>query len=148
MKTSVLPENFTRCMSAEDRKKFGKGAMTCEDALKKQEARSEKELQEWVANLLRLKGIEAIRSRMDRNTSNNVGCPDFLFSINVNRTDGAFVLTLPYSCAWEVKLPGKKLSEEQIKMHQRMTTPPNAWRWSMITCLDDAIRELREMGIE
>lgn len=151
---TILPESYLKCMSEEDRKKLGKGGRTWEESLARGEARSEKELQDWIGNLLRLKGIEAIRSRMDRKTSNNVGCPDFLFCIRSAEPEklagfeGELITVwVDRCCAWEVKLPGKKLGEEQERMQKRMTRLPNVWRWSLITSVDDALRELRGMGI-
>ncbi len=65
MKATVLPESFLRCMKEEDRKSLGKAGLTASEANAKCSRRSEKELQKHIVNLLRLRGIEPIVSRMD-----------------------------------------------------------------------------------
>ena len=110
---------------------------TCLDS--KFEIKLERELQDQIANLLSLKGIVAIRSRMDRKTSNQVGTPDFLFSVEHG------LRSVP--CAWECKLPGKKLSPEQQKMAVEMLAPPNAWVYKVITSVDEALMELKRLGL-
>lgn len=141
MKT-VLPNHITRLVSPEDRKKLG--LETAEETLAKGEAKSEKALQRQIVNLLRLKGIEPIVSRMDRPTSNNAGTPDILFSLH------------SVACAWEVKVPKfplnsqyafSQLSEQQIAMREKLISLPSCWRWRLITSVEMALAELKEMGL-
>src|ERR1043165_8946289 len=117
-KATVLPNNYLKCLSAKDRKALGKAGLTAEEAIAAYEAKSERELQRQIVSLLRLKGIEPIVSRMDKRTSNNIGTPDILFAVigSYRASDTA--------CAWEVKLPGRDLSEDQERMKIRMTEPP------------------------
>ena len=149
---SQLNDRILKLMRPEDRKLFGKAGMTQEEAIKKAQIKSERDLQNQIENYLRLKGIEPIRSRMDKATTNNVGTPDFLFAVGArlyhdpHKFDPVVV-----ACAWEVKLPkemgGKDMSDEQRKMAARLVTRPNAWRWALITKLDEAIEELRSLGM-
>jgi hypothetical protein len=157
-KIEQLNDRILRMMRTEDRKLFGKAGMTSEEAIRKAEIRSERDLQRQIENLLRLKGIEPIRSRMDKATSNNVGTPDFLFAITakdfnfVQETEehgeGRIDFEKTVACAWEVKLPGRNLESEQKTMQQAMTTHPNAWTHHVIHSVDDALFWLRSMGIE
>ncbi len=52
------------------------------------------------------------------------------------------------ACAWEVKHGTGELSKEQLQMSIRLQSAPNHWRWREIRSVDQAIAELREMGIE
>jgi len=97
----------------------------------KLEIKTEKELQNQIDGLLRLRHIVAIRSRMDKETSNNLGTPDFLFAIRGR------------AIAWEIKLPGKKLTEEQRKMMLRLTS--NGWSCYVVHSVDVAIELLANL---
>ena len=98
-------------------------------------------LQSKIAKLLDSLGIVYIRSRTDKRTTNAPGTPDFIFSV-WDRS-----LAVRASCVWEAKLPKKKLKPEQEKMRARMTTRPNAWRYAVITSIDEAEAELKAMGL-
>lgn len=97
-------------------------------------------LQSQIAKLLDSLGIVYIRSRTDKRSTNNPGTPDFIFAVTVHTHE-------EFSCAWEIKLPKGKLRPEQEKMRERMTTRPNAWRFAVITSVDDAICELKAIGL-
>lgn len=130
-------------MSVADRKSLGKAGRTQAEANEKCEYRSEKELQKQILNLLRLRGIEVIVSRMDRKISNNVGTPDFLFSV-LGRDNYRHCL---YSCAIEVKLKKGVLSTAQMNMHAKMITPPNAWTYRVIHSVDEMRMFLEGLGL-
>jgi hypothetical protein len=136
---NTLPEKVLRLLSPADRKSLGRGIMTADEAVAKAHAKSERELQNQIDNLLRLKGIVAIRSRMDKKTSTNVGTPDFLFAIDVQKVEVPIAL--------EAKLGNERLSEEQSKMRTDMETPPNAWHYHVVRSVDDALAVLRRYGI-
>jgi hypothetical protein len=146
----VLPEKYLRLMSAEGRRKHGQ--KTASEVLEQGEAKSEKMLQKQIVGLLRLKGVQVNVSRMDKRKTDTVGWPDITFSVaifeRVYDTNGE-----PYEacsqtpCAWEVKMPQGKLSQEQEVMKSRLTTPPNSWRYRVIRSVDQAIAELKEMGV-
>ncbi len=135
MNPSALPPSFLKCLSAADRKSLGKAGMTPEECLSKQEAKTERQLQTQIVNLLRLKGIEPCWHRTDKRSAATVGWPDLTFSIQ------------PGATLWEIKLPTGKLSKEQEQMHIRLSTPPNCWRVRVIRSVDMALAELKEMGI-
>lgn len=137
MKSNLLPPNILKCLSTSDRRSLGKAGMTPEEALSKQVVKSERELQKHIVALLRFKGIEPNVSRMDKRTTHRVGWPDVVFCASTFAT---------FACAWEVKLHGY-LSREQEQMAIRLQTPPNAWKWRVIRSVDEAIKELKEMGL-
>jgi hypothetical protein len=92
----------------------------------KAEIRSEKQLQEQIVGFLERNNTVVIRSRMDRKTSTNVGTPDLLFAVKLRPV------------AFEVKLPGKKPTEEQRNMMLRMTG--NGWACFIIHSYDEAVQ--------
>jgi len=84
---------------------------------------------------LRQRGIEPIRSRMDRRTTIKVGAPDFMFAFH------------GHPIAIEVKMPGEKLSPDQERMKAVMTDPWNGWRWFTVFGIDDLRAILRSRGL-
>lgn len=110
------------------------------------EATSERELQKQIVEILRLKGIVANVSRMDKRKTDKVGWPDITFAVWNNKFDeygGSF----RYPCAWEIKFGKGKLSPEQTALSNRMSTSPNAWNYRIIRSVDEAIFELGAMGL-
>lgn len=101
-------------------------------------ATSERQLQQQIVQLLRLHGIEPLVPAFGKKTRIAVGWPDITFC--VNQSFGA--------CAWEVKLGTGVLSTEQTQMAVRLMSPPNGWRYAVIRSVDDAIKILKELGIE
>ncbi len=61
---------------------------------------------------------------MDRATSNNKGCPDFLFAINGR------------AVALEAKLPGKQPTEDQRRVMAGLAA--DGWRVAVVRSLDEA----------
>lgn len=133
---SVLPPNILRCLRPEDRKGLGKAGLLPEEALAKMEIKGERDLQKQIVGLLRIKGIEPIVSAFGKKTTNNVGTPDIIFAAEL------------YACAWEVKIPGGKRSIEQEQMAVRLSTPPNGWRYLVVTSFDQALAELHSIGVQ
>lgn len=119
-------------MSPEDRQPLGKAAMTNEDAQASLAARKEKQLQENIAALLRLRNIWFMRQRMDRRTTGTLGAPDFLFSVNGE------------ACAFEVKLPSAHLTDEQFACHIAMRT--NGWIVFVVHSEAEAIQQLEAIS--
>lgn len=105
------------------------GQVLLEPKPTKEEAKSEKQLQDQITAYLERHGTVVIRSRMDRKTSNNLGTPDLLFAIRMR------------AVAMEVKLPGKKLTEEQHNMMLRMTG--NGWACFTVHSYDQAVEVIR-----
>jgi len=91
----------------------------------KEQAKSEKELQDQIAGHFEIAGTVVVRSRMDKKTSVAVGIPDLLFALK-----GAPV-------AMEVKLPGEKLTKEQEKMMANMKK--NGWLCHVVYSYDQAV---------
>lgn len=147
---TVLPDNILRCMTPEARKALGQ--KTAEEVLAQGEAKSEKELQRSIVALLRLKGIEVNVSRMDKRKTDAVGWPDLTFAVDAKWevTWGSVTRCCSgiLACAWEIKMPQGRLTPEQEAMATSLSRPPNHWRHRVIRSVDEAIAELREMGIE
>lgn len=148
--STVLPEKILRLLSPEDRASLGKAGLTAEEALAKADVKNERTLQGLIVNLLRLKGIEVCWHRTDKKSAATIGWPDITFSVATY----AAVPTQPYdlatitACAWEVKHGPGGLSDDQKKMALRLQSPPNFWRWREIRSVDQALAELKEMGIQ
>lgn len=128
---TFLPSNIVKCLSKADKAKLGKAGLTVDEAISKAEAKSEKELQANIHQMLTRRGIYVIRSRMDKKTSNQTGCPDIIFT-----AEGK-----PY--AWEVKLPKKRPTIEQEAALKQMAG--NGWNCSVITSYEQALLILNEL---
>ncbi len=137
----VVPEAWLKCMSPEDRKAMGKAGMTAEEAIAKFTAKNERQLQSQIVNLLRLKGIEVCWHRTDKKSAATVGWPDLTFAV-------LWTGFGTIACAWEIKMPDGKLSEEQTKTAIRMQRGVNNWTYRVIRSVDEALKELRAMGIK
>lgn len=124
----VIPENIRRRMRPEDRQAIGKPAMTNADAQAKIDGKRERELQENIAALLRQRNIWFARQRMDKRATSSLGQPDFLFSVNGK------------ACAFEVKLPSGKLSDDQMRAIIAMNN--NGWRVYVIHSEQEALQQL------
>jgi hypothetical protein len=142
---SDLSDKQRRLIPLEQRKSLGREAETFADAAVRAVARSEKELQRQIVNLLKLKGIEVNVSRMDKRKTDRVGWPDLTFSITGDLRGWEWGSE---SCAWEVKLPGENLTAEQEAMREKLTTSPNGWDYCIIHSVDEAIKVLKDMGID
>lgn len=126
-----LPDSVLRRVSPADRKAASLPAPMAEVVAKataKSDVKREKELQEQIANWLRLHGITAIRSRMDRATSNNCGTPDFLFAVR------------GHAVALEAKLPGCHPTEDQRRVMAGLER--DGWRVAVVRSLDEARQRL------
>ena len=145
--TYPLPDHIVRLIDKADRTKMG--LKTLEEQMGENDFKSEKELHRGIENLLRLRNIVFFHSRTDKRTTRPVGEPDFLFSvIIVADSDKTHQqrLSWPISCAWEIKLPGKRLDPEQEKMFASMTARPNSWCCRVIHSVQEALDELRKLG--
>lgn len=119
-------------MSPEDRKSLGKAGRTFNECQESASAKSEKELQEQIASYLRQHDIFYNVNRMDRPTSCIVGWPDLTFAV-----DGQAV-------AWEVKMPGKKRTPEQLEAMAKLIR--DGWEYRLITSVAEAAAHLKEMN--
>lgn len=100
----------------------------------KEEAKSEKELQEQIVGFLERNNTVVIRSRTDKKTSTNVGTPDLLFAIKGR------------AIAFEVKLPTKKTTKEQRDMMEKMTA--NGWLCFVIYSYDKAVETANKLFLQ
>lgn len=125
----LFPPKVLRLLSAADRRSLGAAGLTPEETLLAGRVRVEKDLQNLTESYFNLRGIVAIRSRMDKATRTPVGTPDFLLALRGR------------AVALEAKLPGEELSDDQETMKARMTADPNGWHWITYSSLDE-IKEL------
>lgn len=153
---AILPDAFLRCLDPAERKKLGTGQLSAEEALSKSQAKNERQLQVQIVNLLRLKGIEPLWHRTDKRSAATIGWPDITFSVRGWRTisegedgESSYITRTPFisGCAWEVKFDKGQLSKEQQQMHVRLSTSPNGWRIRVIRSVDEALSELKELGL-
>jgi len=106
MKNTILPENFLKLISPEDRASLGPAGMTAAEASAKAERTNERKLQGQIASYLGLHQIPYFWTRTDKRTTALPGTPDFICCI-----DGKFV-------AFEVKTHEGKATPEQVLMMQ------------------------------
>lgn len=114
MRREDITDNILRRIRPADRAALGPQVQTAEEATARFVARSEKHLQEEIANLLRLRGIWFDQDAMCKRRTGTKGTPDFLLVVN------------GYPLALETKFGNGKLSPDQksaIKQMQR-----NGWR--------------------
>lgn len=90
--------------------------------------KNERQLQEMIANYLRLHDIWFCRSRMDRRTTTAVGTADFLLAYH----------GMPV--ALEAKMPGAKQTPEQVTTMEAMRH--NGWCYYVVHSLVEAIAAL------
>ena len=127
---SLLPDHVLQKMTPEDRKRLGKAGMTMREALEKAVAKSERDLQEQIANWLRLHEIAFYRAAMHKKTTGTVGWPDFTFAVKGR------------ACALEVKFGTHKPEPAQWECMAAMTK--NGWRCRVVRSLEEVIAAIRE----
>lgn len=84
-------------------------SLTTFEKLKEELDEDERKLQEHIAQYLRMRKIPFFRQRMDKRTTGTLGWPDF-----------SFVLPGGKACFFECKVAGRKLTEEQEQVRQRL----------------------------
>lgn len=140
----ILPESFLRCLSKEDRASLGKAGLTAEEAAARAEIKNHGHFQKLIYNLLRLKGIEPLTAPIGKKSRIKVGWPDITFAIGgFSMGDGMIY----EAHAWELKLGRDELSDDQKRMHIRLSTPPNFWKVTVIRSVDEAVKILRGLGL-
>jgi hypothetical protein len=138
-----LTDRILNMVKKSDRKKLGLKPQ--EEIAAEGEVKTERDLHKAVANVLRLRGIEFFDSRMDRKTTRPKGEPDFLFSVWIESNYEH--LSCVNACAWELKLPGRQLDPDQVKMFERMKAAPNSWQCCVVSSVDQALEELKRLGL-
>lgn len=146
-----FPDKILRLMDPDVRKGLGKHYRTMSEINSHNEYRNERALHSQIRNLLNLKGIIYLEQRMDKKARGIKGWPDFTFSVlllpTASKTDPTGNVRTPVPVAWELKLPGKKLSPEQEELMRRMTSGVNAWHYRIVHTLQEAADDLRSLGV-
>lgn len=124
----VIPEAWLKLMRPQDRKQFGKGGMTADEAYQKFADRAEKDLHKLIWAELTRRGIVCIHSRMDRKSTTTKGLPDFCFV-----HDGT-----PF--AVEVKTVTGQLTREQKTTMDLMRK--NGWCVAVVRTFDEFLNLL------
>jgi len=148
--TYPLPEKVLRMIDPTERKKLGTGYATASETASRVQLYNERKLHSQIRQLLHLKGIVFFESRMDKRSHGTVGWPDFTFAVLLqkpNKADPTNVTCVPVPIAWEVKIPGGKPTPEQQEMLWRVQKEPNAWRVVVIRSLEQAVDELKALGL-
>lgn len=147
--TRCLPDHVIKMMDPKDRKALG--VKTMDEINLAHVVKLERDLHVLVENILRQRSIEFIHSRMDRKTTQKKGVPDFIFAVMLSMAvkNPPYIEhhTSPIACAWELKLPGRMLDPDQVSMLERLTKPPNAWCCRVIHSVDEALAELKRLGL-
>lgn len=135
--STAIPHNVARLMpGAEPEKSTAPsfGIAPGETPKTPGERRTERKLHEDILAYLRQHDIEARHDRMDRKTTCAVGWPDIIFAIRGQ------------ACALEVKMPGRRVTEEQAGMMVRLVR--NDWKCRVVHSLIEAINFIREVEQE
>jgi hypothetical protein len=127
--SKILPDKILRLLSPADRRSLGVAGLTADEALDAARIKSERDLQNLIESYLNLRGVVAIRSRMDKKTRTKKGTPDFMLALR------------GHAVALEAKLPGEELRAEQADMMRKMTDEINGWEWVTVNSLD-AVKSL------
>jgi hypothetical protein len=127
--SKILPDKILRLLSPADRRSLGVAGLTADEALDAARIKSERDLQNLIESYFNLRGVVAIRSRMDKATRTKKGTPDFMLALR------------GHAIALEAKLPGEELREEQADMKRKMTDEINGWEWVTVNSLD-AVKSL------
>jgi|SRR5215472_1498792 len=145
---NLLPDHIKRMIDHAQRKKLG--IVTNEERSLRLEHYNERRLHSQIRQLLHLKGIVFLESRMDKRSHMTVGWPDFTFAVLMqkpNKIDPTNVTCVPIPCAWECKVGNRKVTPEQVEMMWKLQKEPNAWRVKVIRTLQEAADELRALGV-
>lgn len=145
-----LPDHILRMIEHAERVKLGKHFRTMSEINSQNEYRNERALHAQIRNLLSLKGIVYLEQRMDKKSRGIKGWPDFTFAVLLNKpskADPTNVTMVPIPVAWEIKLPGKKLSPEQEELQRKMTSGNNAWHYLVIHSVQEAFEDLQSLGL-
>ena len=119
----IIPDHIIKRMSREDRP-AGKAGMTTEELQAKAVVRLERELHNLCLSLCRQRGIAVGHARMDRKSTYTEGWPDLSMCIN---GQAVFV---------ELKLPGRDLDPEQVKIRHALLDIPNHGRYYVCRSLE------------
>ncbi len=120
--SNCLPSHILKLMSKDQRPK-GTAGLLPEEIDAKNEKKTEREIQNQIADYLRLHEITFYNSRMDRKATIGRGLPDFAYAYH----------GIPI--AIEVKTKDGKTSDEQNKCHEKMRE--NGWKVYVVRSLSE-----------
>jgi hypothetical protein len=127
-----IPDHILRLMPKDDRKPLGKAGVTVEEAVAKNEAKAEKNIQKDMIAYLRQRGVRMINvSRMDKRKSDVVGWPDLTFCWANN------------ACAVEVKRTGANPTEGQL--HAIVELQKDGWKVRVLRSVEGLKEFLNEL---
>jgi hypothetical protein len=121
---TVVPHNLLRCMPKEDRLRLGKAGLTNQEIDEQVQAKTERYLQQQIANLLRQRDIWFGRAKINKRSTYTPGSPDFLFMWNGR------------AYAFECKMAKGKVEENQLICHEHMRR--NGWLVFVVRSLTEA----------
>lgn len=127
----TLPENILRLMTPADRRKYGAGFLTADEAIEKAKAGEEHRLQQEVRQYLNLHDIQFINPSMRKKSALPPGWPDFSF---MYKAVGIVV---------ECKTEAGRLTQEQKDM--RIKLIKDGWTYVLAQSLADVQRVFREI---
>lgn len=102
--------------------------------------KSERELQDLIAQYLNLRQIPFNRSRMDKRKTDAVGWPDFTFALKIPGSRWAV------ACAFEVKLPGSPVSDDQMDCCHKLIQA--GWFVRIVSSIPDVQESFNELGYQ
>jgi uncharacterized protein (DUF58 family) len=129
MSTRILPDHVLRLMSPADRQVLGQ--KTAAETLAIADAKSEKELQEQIASMLRRRDVPFIRPAMFKKSELPPCWPDVSFAYR------------GVQIGWECKTIVGKLNAQQSKMHDQLRRC--GWQISVIRTLQEAVEILQKL---
>lgn len=124
-------------MSPEDRKALGQKTVAERSA--RADLQLEREIHRLIDLELNRRNIVGIHSRTDKKTSQQVGVPDYLMALWDSERGCARPVAV------EVKLPGGKLSDDQIVMRDRMVR--DGWEYHVVYSLEEFKSVLSEFDV-
>lgn len=131
---TILPENILSKMSKADRESLGKGGRTRAECEADFVAKSEKDLQSQLYQLLYRRGHKPRMQRTDKRSQLALGTPDISFEVN------------GLSVHWECKMPGQKPKPHQVEMMSALAEPPNSAIVRVIHSYREGLDHLSEIG--
>jgi len=145
---NALPEHVKRMIDHAQRQSLG--IRTNDEVAARVHTYNERKLHAELRQLFNLKGIAYLEARMDRKSHMTKGWPDFTFAVLLqkpNKMDPTGLTCVPIPCAWECKVGSARLKPEQEEMLRRLQAEPNGWRVKVIHSLQEAVEELKALGI-
>jgi hypothetical protein len=133
----LVPPHIAKLVTALDRKLLG--IKTAEEQMAQWKASTRSSLTKQLVAYLELRDIKVGWAATHKKSTYTKGWPDITFSVMSHG--------FPTPCAWEVKMGSDMLSKDQIDMLERLQARPNCWRVRVINTFNQAVDELRELGV-